>query len=156
MAQAAAGPLFKEWTLPRNSISAQRDHNWSRRRPYPLFTPRGARGPRSLLDMVTNVVANNIGDVTMEHMEATPTRLLWHIWHFLEARWVGAISIGLMSPDYPCFNMLTGEAEAYACTHGSFSRSFYFERRRRRRLDYTTLGSTYVALKGIFCASQNP
>ena len=36
--------------------------------------------------MTINVIANNIGEVSAEHLEAIPVRLLWRIWRFLEAR----------------------------------------------------------------------
>ena len=82
-----SGQVFKEWTMPRNSISTQAGGlDWSRRPPYPLFKARGSHGPRSLLDMTINVIANNIGEVSVEHLEAIPVRLLWRIWRFLEAR----------------------------------------------------------------------
>lgn len=88
MFDTSSGQVYKEWTLPRHSLSAQPDLDWSRRRPYPLFTSRGSRGPRSLLDMTINTIANNIGDVTEDHLDAIPARLLWRIWRFLEARFV--------------------------------------------------------------------
>lgn len=88
MFDQSSGQVYKEWTLPRQSISTRSRHDWSRRRPYPLFTARGVRGPRSLVDMTTNVIANNIGDVTDEMLDALPSRLLWRVWRFLEARLV--------------------------------------------------------------------
>ncbi|OAQ93080.1 succinyl-3-ketoacid-coenzyme a transferase [Purpureocillium lilacinum] len=89
MFDQSSGQVFKEWTLSRNAISPSGDGlDWSRRRPYPLFQPRGTRGPRSLLDTSINVIANNIGDITAEHLEGIPDRLQWHIWRFLEARGV--------------------------------------------------------------------
>ncbi|KAM0261312.1 hypothetical protein ACHAQJ_002343 [Trichoderma viride] len=83
----STGQVFREWTIQRR-LNAKSDHGWSRRRPYPLFKPRGARGPRSLLDMAINVIANNIGDVSEELLGALPTQLVWRIWRFLEARGV--------------------------------------------------------------------
>ncbi|RFU74673.1 hypothetical protein TARUN_7585 [Trichoderma arundinaceum] len=81
----STGQVFREWTIQRR-LNTTSDHGWSRRRPYPLFRPRGARGPRSLLDMAINVIADNIGDVSEELLGSIPTQLLWRIWHFLEAR----------------------------------------------------------------------
>lgn len=88
MFDKSSGQVYREWTVPRQSLTVHGgDRDWSRRRPYPLFTPRGTKGPRSLIDMATHVIANNIGDVTERHLlDAMPTRLLWRIWLFLEAR----------------------------------------------------------------------
>ncbi|KAF7542821.1 hypothetical protein G7Z17_g11253 [Cylindrodendrum hubeiense] len=86
-----AGQVFKEWTVPRSQLSEQAERNsanWSRRRPYPTFTARGTRGPRPLVDMAINVVAENIGDVAVGHLDGLPKSLLWRIWRFLEARGV--------------------------------------------------------------------
>lgn len=86
-----SGQVFKEWTVPRDLVSEQASRNsanWSRRRPYPTFTARGARGPRPLVDMAINVVADNIGDVAPGHLDGLPNRLLWRVWSFLEARYV--------------------------------------------------------------------
>ncbi|KAH7015152.1 hypothetical protein EDB80DRAFT_566902 [Ilyonectria destructans] len=86
-----SGQVFKEWTVPRDLVSEQASRNsanWSRRRPYPTFTARGARGPRPLVDMAINVVADNIGDVAPGHLDGLPNRLLWRVWSFLEARGV--------------------------------------------------------------------
>ncbi|KJZ72413.1 hypothetical protein HIM_08216 [Hirsutella minnesotensis 3608] len=89
MFDVSTGQVFKEWTLPRHAISARGDDaDWSRRRPYPLLTPRGSRGPRSLVDTAINVIANNIGDVADEYLDHIPLRLRWRIWRFLEARGV--------------------------------------------------------------------
>lgn len=88
MFDPASGQVFREWTIPRSSIAEKADRDWSRRRLPLLPTTRGARGPRSLLDMTTTVLANNIGDVSEEMLRALPTRHLWPVWRFLEARWV--------------------------------------------------------------------
>lgn len=82
------GQVFREWTIAarRRSFSVHDSLDWSRRRPYPLFRPRGTRGPRSLLDMATNVIANNIGEVSESLLDSVPVRLLWRVWRFLEAR----------------------------------------------------------------------
>lgn len=91
MFDGSSGQVFKEWTLPRHTISLKGSElDWARRRPYPLYTPRGSRGPRSLVDMTINVIANNIGDVAEEYFDAIPQRLQWRIWRFLEARFVAA------------------------------------------------------------------
>ncbi|KEY67974.1 hypothetical protein S7711_02179 [Stachybotrys chartarum IBT 7711] len=88
MFDPSSGVSYREWIVPGRVQSSPSDRDWSRRCPYPVFTARGTRGPRSLVDIATNVIANNIGDVTDEHLEALPTRLLWHVWRFLEARGV--------------------------------------------------------------------
>jgi hypothetical protein len=89
MFDPTSGQVYKEWTVSRPSLTVRGgDRDWSRRRPYSLFTPRGAKGPRSLIDMATHVVANNVGDMTEQHLEGLPVRLLWRIWRFLEARFV--------------------------------------------------------------------
>ncbi|KHO01067.1 uncharacterized protein MAM_00068 [Metarhizium album ARSEF 1941] len=87
MFDKSSGQVFREWTVPRQTFTIHRgDRDWSRRRPYALFTPRGTKGPRSLIDMATHVAADNIGDATEHHVEAMPARLLWRVWRFLEAR----------------------------------------------------------------------
>ncbi|KAG5929135.1 hypothetical protein E4U53_002518 [Claviceps sorghi] len=84
---ASSGPSYREWTVSRQSLIARgSDRDWSRRRQYYLFSPRGTRGPRSLVDMATHVVAANIGDISEAHLEAIPSRLLWRVWGVLEAR----------------------------------------------------------------------
>lgn len=84
----STGQVYREWTVP-GRISASSGHDWSRRRPYPQFRARGARGPRTLVDMAVNVIADNIGDVSEELLGAMPVQLVWRIWRFLEARFVG-------------------------------------------------------------------
>lgn len=80
---------FREWTVPRRTLTADSlDQDWSRRCPYPHIVLRGARGPRSLVDMATNAVADNIGQITERHAEAMPPRVQWRVWRFLEARYV--------------------------------------------------------------------
>lgn len=87
MYDQSSGQVFREWTLPRNALATgQPDHDWSRRCPYPHFLPKGVQGPRSLVDIATVVVANNIGQVTEQHVEALPPRVQWRVWRFLEAR----------------------------------------------------------------------
>lgn len=90
MFDQTSGQVFREWTVPRGlfgrSGGRSNDMDWARKTPFPVFVPRGARGPRSLVDMATNVLASNVGELTDQHMEAMPSRLLWRIWRFLEAR----------------------------------------------------------------------
>lgn len=88
----STGQVFREWTVS-GRLNASASHDWSRRRPYPLFKTRGARGPRSLMDMAINVIADNIGDVSEELLGSMPTQLVWRIWRFLEARFVGFITV---------------------------------------------------------------
>ncbi|KAK7403544.1 hypothetical protein QQX98_010679 [Neonectria punicea] len=86
-----SGQVYKEWIVPRHLLPGQSDAdavNWSRRRPYPVFKARGVRGPRSLVDMAVNVVADNIGDVAPGHLDALPDPLLRRVWRHLEARGV--------------------------------------------------------------------
>lgn len=91
----STGQVFRESIVDGHYFSARAagDPDWSRRRPYPRFTPRGSRGsrgPRSLVDMAINVVANNISDVPGEYLDFVPVRLRWRVWRFLEARFVHA------------------------------------------------------------------
>lgn len=88
----STGQVFREWTVS-GRLNASASHDWSRRRPYPLFKTRGARGPRSLMDMAINVIADNIGDVSEELLGSMPTQLVWRIWRFLEARFVDFITM---------------------------------------------------------------
>jgi hypothetical protein len=82
-----SGQVFREWSVPHRPAPIG-ELDWSRKRPYPSFRPRGSRGPRSLIDMTTNVIANNVGLLSFEHIEPIPIRLAWRIWRFLEARYV--------------------------------------------------------------------
>ncbi|QUC17182.1 uncharacterized protein UV8b_01423 [Ustilaginoidea virens] len=86
MFDESSGQVFKEWTVPRQSLLRGSDRDWSRQTPYPLLSPRGTKGPRSLVDMAVHLVANNIGDITERHLDGFPTRLLWRVWRLLEAR----------------------------------------------------------------------
>jgi hypothetical protein len=86
MYDQTSGQVFKEWTTSRTALLPQHERDWSRQRRYHTFRPRGIRGPRSLVDVATNVIADNIGDVTEAHLESVPPKLLWRIWRFLEAR----------------------------------------------------------------------
>ncbi|KAK2612105.1 hypothetical protein QQS21_001835 [Conoideocrella luteorostrata] len=87
MFDESSGQVYTEWTVPRQSLSLRGgDRDWSRRRRYPLLNPRGTKGPRSLIDMATHVVANNIGDISEDYLNAVPVRLWWRIWRFLESR----------------------------------------------------------------------
>ncbi|KAM5352070.1 hypothetical protein ACJ41O_004793 [Fusarium nematophilum] len=91
MFDETTGQVFKEWTVSRDSLTEadRQAADWSRHRPYPTFTARGARGPRPLVDMAINVVADNIGKIRSgADLETIPIRLLWRIWRFLEARGV--------------------------------------------------------------------
>ncbi|KAI5466474.1 hypothetical protein BGZ63DRAFT_400852 [Mariannaea sp. PMI_226] len=86
-----SGQVFKEWTVPRDTISNSNSEyrksiNWSRQRPYPAFKARGTRGPRPLVDMAINILADNIGEVDLDSLDDLPNTLLWRVWRFLEAR----------------------------------------------------------------------
>ncbi|KAG5984877.1 hypothetical protein E4U55_002805 [Claviceps digitariae] len=86
---ASPGPSYREWSVSHQSLIARgNDLDWSRRRQYYLFHPKGTKGPRSLVDMAIHVVAANIGDVSEALLEAIPNRILWRIWRVLEARGV--------------------------------------------------------------------
>lgn len=89
MFDESSGQVFNERIISRDAINdMDRDSiDWSRRRPYPAFKPRGPHGPRPLIDMATRVVADNIGRINSPaDLDAIPNRLLWRVWRFLEAR----------------------------------------------------------------------
>ncbi|KAM0348375.1 hypothetical protein ACHAPU_004345 [Fusarium lateritium] len=89
MFDQTSGQVFKEHVMSREALteSDKDSADWSRRRPYPAFTARGARGPRPLVDMTISVVADNIGKVRcVTHFDDIPNNMLWRIWRYLEAR----------------------------------------------------------------------
>lgn len=43
------------------------------------------------MDIAINAIADNIGEVSEELLGSMPTQLVWRIWRFLEARFVGFI-----------------------------------------------------------------
>ncbi|GAB0134620.1 hypothetical protein EsDP_00002985 [Epichloe bromicola] len=89
MFDESSGQVFREWTVPSQNLNDRGgDRDWSRPRQYSLFNPKGTKGPRSLIDMTIHVVADNIGDISEEHLDAIPDRLLWRLWRFFEARGV--------------------------------------------------------------------
>ena len=90
-----SGQVFKETVLPRNALARRdagdnRDRDWSRQMLRPLIKPRSFRGPRSLVSMSIHVVAENINQVTEQHLLALPPELMWRVWNFLEVRYVFA------------------------------------------------------------------
>lgn len=81
----ATGRIYREWTVSRHLVQTRDGaSDWWRQRPRPLSTPRGSRGPRSLVDAAIQVIANNIGDVPDEYLALIPVRLRWRIWRLLE------------------------------------------------------------------------
>lgn len=75
--------------MPSQNLNDRgRDRDWSRPRQYSPFNPKGTKGPRSLIDMAIHAVADNIGDISEEHIDAVPDRLVWRLWTFFEARQV--------------------------------------------------------------------
>ncbi|KAF5689011.1 hypothetical protein FCIRC_1641 [Fusarium circinatum] len=84
-----SGPAFTEYVLTREALTAESNADWSRRRPYPSFKPRGTKGPRSLVDIAISVVGDNFGKIrSITHLESLPKAILWRIWRYLEARGV--------------------------------------------------------------------
>ncbi|KAG6291283.1 hypothetical protein E4U46_001210 [Claviceps purpurea] len=82
-------PNYREWSVPCQDLIARgSDRDWSRPKQCLLQTPHENTGPRSLIDMAMQVVADNIGDITETHLQAISGRLLWRIWRLLEARGV--------------------------------------------------------------------
>ncbi|KAF7562413.1 hypothetical protein G7046_g1711 [Stylonectria norvegica] len=84
MFDESTGQVFEERTLPRELLTKPPD--WSRHRPDPLSKPYGTQGPRSLVETAINVVANNIGDISDDHLEPLPAYILWRVWRLLESR----------------------------------------------------------------------
>ncbi|KAG5748867.1 hypothetical protein H9Q69_006987 [Fusarium xylarioides] len=84
-----SGPAFTEYLMTREALTAESNADWSRRRPYPSFKPRGTKGPRSLVDIAISVVGDNFGKIrSITHLESLPKAILWRIWRYLEARGV--------------------------------------------------------------------
>ncbi|WDK13545.1 hypothetical protein CGRA01v4_04826 [Colletotrichum graminicola] len=88
-----SGQVYKEVIVPRPPDAYQNGRDWSRRTGWPPRKGRGGegrKGPRSLADMAMHTVAENIGDVTEQHLarEDLPKRYLWRIWRLLENRGV--------------------------------------------------------------------
>jgi hypothetical protein len=84
-----SGQVFRERTARRVKVSPPPRLDWSRRPMYSVFrarSGRGVMGPRSLVEMAINVVADNIGEASEKHLDGTPTKQQWRIWRFLEAR----------------------------------------------------------------------
>jgi hypothetical protein len=82
-----SGPAFREYLMTREALAAESNADWSRRRPYPSFKPRGTKGPRSLLDIAISVVGDNFGKIrSITHLESLPKVILLRIWRYLEAR----------------------------------------------------------------------
>ena len=92
---AQSGQVFQQWTVPRPEPALDKEgRDWSRRAPYPILkgrSPQGAKGPRSLVEMTVNVIADNVGYMSSEHIENIPPRQQWRIWRFLEARWASSL-----------------------------------------------------------------
>ncbi|RBA15082.1 hypothetical protein FPRO05_12922 [Fusarium proliferatum] len=82
-----SGPAFTEYLMTREALTAESNADWSRRRPYPSFKPRGTKGPRSLVDIAISVVGDNFGKIrSIAHLESLPKAILWRVWRYLEAR----------------------------------------------------------------------
>lgn len=93
MFDQTTGQVFKEVTAPRPPDAYQNGRDWSRRTGRPPRKGRsgqGRKGPRALADMAMHLVAENIGDVTEQHLarDDLPKRYLWRIWRLLENRFV--------------------------------------------------------------------
>ncbi|WYZ34331.1 hypothetical protein EsH8_I_000607 [Colletotrichum jinshuiense] len=93
MFDESTGQIYKEVVAPRPPDAYQNGRDWSRRTGRPPRSGRGGqgrKGPRSLADMAMHLVAENIGDVTEQHLarEDLPRRYLWRIWRLLENRGV--------------------------------------------------------------------
>ncbi|KAF5696761.1 hypothetical protein FMUND_15604 [Fusarium mundagurra] len=89
MFEPDSGPAFSEYVMTREALTAEHNADWSRRRPYPSFKPRGTKGPRSLVDIAISVVGDNFGKIrSATHLESLPKAILWRIWRYLEARGV--------------------------------------------------------------------
>lgn len=135
-----SGQVFREWTVPQRPTPIG-ELDWSRQRPYPSFRPRGSRGPRSLIDMATNVIANNVGLLSSEHIEPIPIRLVWRIWRFLEARY------DYQTPDSDAAaNRL---AEEFVSRRGRYFPNYCFQRRMTRIWAYIASGSIFAGPKAI-------
>lgn len=93
MYDQTSGQVFKEWTVSRDEIATNTDLGWERVRPWNRHledarSGRGQLGPRSLVEMATHVVVDNLGQMDQKHIESIPASLRWRLWRFFEARCV--------------------------------------------------------------------
>lgn len=86
MFERDTGQVFREWTVPAR-LPPSGDLDWSRTPPLKYHEPPSA-AVRPLVDMAISVIAKNIGLLEKKHIEPLPTRLVWRLWRFLEARYV--------------------------------------------------------------------
>ncbi|KAL0939474.1 cbs domain-containing protein [Colletotrichum truncatum] len=91
MFDQSTGQVFKEVVAPRPPDAYQHGRDWSRRTGLPPRKGRsgqGRKGPRSLADMAMHLIAENVGDLTEQHLsrDDLPRRYLWRIWRLLENR----------------------------------------------------------------------
>ncbi|TDZ25003.1 hypothetical protein Cob_v002073 [Colletotrichum orbiculare MAFF 240422] len=93
MFDQSTGQVFREVVAPRPPDAYYKGRDWSRRngaRPSKGYGGQGRKGPRSLADIAMHLLAENIGDLTEQHLvrEDLPRRYLWRIWRLLENRGV--------------------------------------------------------------------
>lgn len=89
MYDQTSGQVFKEWTMSRDALTPQHDRGWHSRPPWlesSHLKTTGDQGPRTLIEMATHVIVENIGDITQRHLDHLPRSLVWRIWRFFEAR----------------------------------------------------------------------
>ncbi|KFH43783.1 hypothetical protein ACRE_054780 [Hapsidospora chrysogenum ATCC 11550] len=105
MFDESTGQVFQEWTLSRRDVNIRtRDHDWPFRLQPPVLTAEPTEGPRSLMDMVARVVAENIASVTDEHMDAMPWTVRSRVWRLLKEG-------GLCLHAWKLFNRKTPDGE---------------------------------------------
>ncbi|KAF6837529.1 cbs domain-containing protein [Colletotrichum musicola] len=93
MFDQSTGQVFKEVVSSRPPDAYKNGRDWSRRTGAPPRRGRGGqgmKGPRSLAEMAMHLVAENVGDLTEQHLarDDLPRRYLWRIWRLLENRGV--------------------------------------------------------------------
>ncbi|RKL23543.1 hypothetical protein BFJ72_g14454 [Fusarium proliferatum] len=150
-----SGPAFTEYLMTREALTAESNADWSRRRPYPSFKPRGTKGPRSLVDIAISVVGDNFGKIrSIAHLESLPKAILWRVWRYLEARSVrqpadGAENIWRSATD--------ADTEVEECLFmlGGTSPNSSWMKEMRKTLACTAFDSTYAILATISPATLN-
>ncbi|KAF9873590.1 hypothetical protein CkaCkLH20_09049 [Colletotrichum karsti] len=93
MFDQSSGQVFKEAVAARPPDAYENGRDWSKRTglwPRRGRGGQGRKGARSLADMAMHLAAENIGDVTEQHLarDDLPRRYLWRIWRLLENRGV--------------------------------------------------------------------
>lgn len=80
-----SGQVFREWSVAQKAPSHTDD--WDRMLRFPPsagYVP-SIKGPRSLVEMVTTVVAENLASVEdVAWLQDLPDQVVWLVWHYFD------------------------------------------------------------------------